>query len=82
MLRGKNYVARRNFTLYENSLGLMYWLKLSNCLNVTMLLLTSTSAKSKMDPILVLEVNTNWFKITTRAESKMDSQLVVVLTQT
>ena len=47
-----------------------------------MLLLTSTSAESKMDPVLVLEVNTNWFKITTRAESKMDSQLVLVLTQT
>ena len=41
-----------------------------------------SSAESKMDPVLVLEVNTNWFKITPSAESKMDSQLVVVHTQT
>ena len=41
-----------------------------------------SSAESKMDPVLVLEVNPNWFKITTSAESKMDSQLVVVHTQT
>ena len=40
-----------------------------------------SSAEHKMDPVLVLKVNTNWFKITPSAESKMDSQLVVVHTQ-